>query len=108
MSHSILHPGGPTDDEVDAYHDNSKAYHVVHEPDPLRWERIGRHYRLKATPAPGPNSNTLVSDILWLASAEFGRQRSEGFRFRPTSLERDGLNHFYNNGRSRVWTTEQE
>lgn len=54
------------------------------------------------------NADVLVTDILWLASAEFGRQRSEGFRFRGTSFERDGLTHFIGNGKSRVWTTEQD
>lgn len=33
------------------------------------------------------NSNTLVTDILWLASAEFGRQRSEGFVMQPSDLD---------------------
>lgn len=54
------------------------------------------------------NSNTLVTDILWLASAEFGRQRAEGYRMRASDHEREGLLRIRSGAIPTVWTTEQE
>jgi hypothetical protein len=59
--------------------DDGQACEIVFEPseadEPVPF--------VPATPEP---VNTLVGDIIWLASAEFGRQRSAGFYMRDTSV----------------------